>query len=542
MAMRPFISKGLLMGAGLAISAPAIVHAQANQAAGKIVLAAGAVQLVRGGSPVQAKMGMEVRPGDTIRTAPRSSAQLWLRDGGMISVREKSEFKLDSFNYKAGAPAGGMSQVSSVVKGGARFLTGAVGKANPKAVQVNTRVATIGIRGTGYDLIDCVDQCFEENGNLAKSGLYGSVYEGSISVTNEAGETSVLTTESFFLAERQASLIKLPAQPTFLSEPTPAEGSGKSTSEVAAVDLPVDAPSTETAQTNRAADEKIASIPMPPPQQADSLTTPAESFSQVSLGNGVPVATPPGGLTFLSAEYNPLTGEQNIENVAPGLLVQYSDGKVSSITAPLFPSFPGYVIRGYSATFKEGGADAGVIAWGRWADGTALIGAWSGTTESPSPIPLTADQGFHWIVGEAATSLPGPGIYDFKLIGATTPTETRVDAKGGWIVTGGNLTADIANARLSGSMTLYLAREDGYGYFDLNFASTAALAAGKATPISTSVLRANGSAPICTAVCEGIGRILLMGNAPEKPASHAGMTYNFNTGDYLVMGAAAFGR
>jgi hypothetical protein len=209
---------------------------------------------------------------------------------------------------------------------------------------------------------------------------------------------------------------------------------------------------------------------------------------------------------------------------------------------PLFPNFPGYVIQGYSARFREGGADAGVLAWGRWADCSLLIGSWSGTAAAPKTVTLTDAQGFHWVVGEAAKSLPSPGVYTFKLIGATSPTEARVDAQSGWSVTGGSLTADITNARLSGNMTLYLVRDEGYGYFNMDFASTGGLSAGTATPISTSVTRLNGSAPLCTAVCDGIGRVFLYGNDAAKPASHAGMTYNFNTGDYLVMGAAAFAR
>lgn len=543
MGMTPMSRLLAFGGVSLCMAAPVAVYAQANQPAGKIVLAAGAVQIVRGGTPVQAKMGMDIRPGDTVRTAPKSTAQLWLRDGGMISVREKSEFRLDSFNYKPGAPPSSMTSVASVVKGGARFLTGAVGKANPKAVTVNTRVATIGIRGTGYDLIDCVDQCFEENGAAAKPGLYGSVYEGTILVTNEAGETNVLTTENFFIAERQASLIKLPVQPSFLAEPAPVEGGGKSTSEVAAVDVPVDVPSSETMQVSQVATEKVAEIPMPPPQQADSLTTPQTVYSQVGLGNGAALASSASaGFTLISAEYNPSDGQQNIENAVSGLRVSYTGTQVSSMTVPLFPNFPGYVIRGYTATFREGGADAGVLAWGRWADGSLLIGNWSGSAAAPKTVTLTAEQGFHWIVGETATSLPGNGVYTFNLIGATTPTEARVGALAGWSVTAGTLTADVPNARLSGNMTLYLARDEGYGYFNLDFASTSQLKAGSPTAISTSVTRLNGSAPLCTAVCDGIGQVLLYGNLAGKPASHAGMTYNFNTGDYLVMGAAVFAR
>lgn len=528
--------------AAFASLAPIVASAQQAPAAGRIVLAAGAVQIVRGGAPQQAKMGAEIRPGDTIRTAPKSSAQLWLRDGSMVSVREKSEFRLDTFNYRPGAPASGVASAASVLKGGARFLTGAVGKTNPKAVQVNTRVATIGIRGTGYDVIDCVDQCFEENGTPAKPGLYGSVYEGVILVTNESGDTDVLKTQSFYIASKQAALLQLPNQPSFLAEPATTEGSGQSTSEVEPVDVPIDAPSGEETQVNQLPSDKIANIPAPPPQQPDTLTTPQIVYSETGLGNGVAPAATGKGYVLISAEYNPATGEQNVQNLIQNATLATTAQQIDAIKVPLFPSFPGYVIRGYTASFKEGGSDAGILAWGRWADGTALIGRWSGTTAAPTPISLTAAQGFHWIIGEPASSLPGTGVYRFDLFGATTPTETRVDAQLGWSITKGSLTADITNARLSGQMTLYLAREEGYGFFNMDFASSSAVTAGGATSIATAVTRLNGSATLCTLACSGIGEVLFFGNDPAKPASHAGMTYNFNTGNYLVEGAAVFKR
>jgi hypothetical protein len=104
------------------------------------------------------------------------------------------------------------------------------------------------------------------------------------------------------------------------------------------------------------------------------------------------------------------------------------------------------------------------------------------------------------------------------------------------------MTADLNVGRLSGNLTLYLAREEGYGYFDLGFQSRGALVAGSGVSLATAVTRLNGSATICTAVCDGVGQILFFGNDPAKLASHAGLTYNFNTGEYLVEGAAVFKR
>jgi len=411
-----------LSTAGLLMMAPSIVFAQAAQPAGRLVLASGAVQVIRAGATLQGKMGIEIRPGDTIRTAPKSRAQLWLRDGSMVSIREKSEYRLDAYSYRPEAPASGASNVSSIVKGGARFLTGALAQANPKAVQVNTRVATIGIRGTGYDLIDCVDQCFDDAGVAVKPGLYGSVYEGLIVVTNDAGESDVLKTQSFYISDKQSRLVQLPTQPSFLSEPATSEGSGKSTSDVEPIDVPVDAPAVGTSQVSTVPADKIANIPAPPPQQIDTLTTPEKILSGPGAGNNVALPAAAANYTLMSAEYNPAKAEQNVQNVIKNVSISSTANQIDMIKAPLFPNFPGYVIRGYTARFQEGGSDNGTIAWGRWADGTALIGGWSGTVASPTPISLTEAQGFHWIIGEPARTLPSSGVYTFNLIGATVPT------------------------------------------------------------------------------------------------------------------------
>ncbi|MEY3658135.1 MAG: hypothetical protein RL425_896 [Pseudomonadota bacterium] len=528
--------------AGLLALAPTLAFAQAGQPAGRLVLATGAVQVIRAGATLQGRMGVEIRPGDTIRTAPKSRAQLWLRDGSMVSIRDNSEYRLDAYSYRPEAPASGASNVSSIVKGGARFLSGALAKANPKAVQVNTRVATIGIRGTGYDLIDCIDQCFDEAGVAAKPGLYGSVYEGLIVVTNDAGQSEVLKTQSFYIAGQQNGLLLLPTQPNFLAEPVTSEGSGKSTTDVEPVDVPVDAPAVGTSQVSTVPSDKIANIPAPPPQQIDTLTTPEVILSGPGAGNNIALSATAANYTLMSAEYNPATREQNVQNIIKNVNVSSTAGQIDMIKAPLFPNFPGYVIRGYTARFQEGGSDNGTIAWGRWADGTALIGGWSGTVASPTPISLTASQGFHWIIGEPARTLPSAGIYTFSLIGATIPTETRADSQLGWSVTGGSLTADLTNAKISGQMTLYLARSEGYGYFDMKFGSNGTIAAGIPTQLDINVTRLNGSASICTASCGGVGQLLFFGNDPARPAQQAGMTYNFNIDTYLVAGAAAFRR
>lgn len=521
---------------------PLSAQAQAVASAGRIVLAAGSVQLVRGGAVSPARGGLDLRAGDVIRTAPGSSAQLWFQDGGMVAVREKSEFRIESYSYSKDARPASMSNVTTLVKGGARVMTGAIAKANPDAIKVNTRVATIGIRGTGFDLLDCIDQCFQDTGALANPGLYGAVYEGQVVITNQAGESDLLVSQVFYVASAVSPVVRLPVQPNFLAEPAAEGGMGKSTEAVEAPDAPIEAPAAPVQIVQSAPVETVAQVRLPPPQQADVLSVPTVIFNKTDQGNGSPLDSTVSSLSFQSAEYNPVTSERNVENFIRGMKATYTDGNLVAVTYPPIPNFLGYVIKGYTARQLEGGSDQSVVAWGRWADGTLLIGGWSGSPNRITPLTLNANQGFHWLVGDTSKTLPTGGVYEFNLIGATVPTEARADAAGGWAVTGGKLTADLLAAKLSGTLNLYLNRDQLYGFFDMKFNSTSALVAGSQIGIATAVDRTGGSINICTATCNGLGTVMFYGNNPAKPASHVGMSYDFNTGDYFVQGVAVFNR
>ncbi len=543
----------LLVSAAL-LSQPVAVQAQATAAAGRFVMALGAVQIQRGKAILQARNGTEIRQGDTIRTAPGSSAQIWLSDGTMVAIRERSEYRLDSYQdrQQANSDGGGaMGLISSIVKGGARMLTGAIGKANPSSVKVNTRVALIGIRGTGFDLVDCQDQCVDE-GNQAASGLYGTVFEGQISVTNENGSENSDTGETFFLASRNAAVIRLDRQPSFLAEPVGLTGGGQPTGDVQPPDVPASVPPAPAPRESMQVEVRniVGEVPATPPQQADALAVPTVTFNDAGKGDATPVNPSAASITLVTAEYNPRTGERNVTNYLSPVQLGYTNGQVTKITNRV-ATFTGYVIQGYTARQMEGGSDQAVVTWGRWADGTALIGSWSGELPNPTALTLETHQGLHWMVGET-TRIPVPtGSYSFGLIGATTPTETRANALGGWAVTGGNLVADLNTAKLTGNLDLFASRTDGYGYFAMTFAGDLANAKASwnasqsANPVNlaTAVNKLTGSLGLCTSTCNGIGQALFYGNDANKPASHAGITYDFNTGQgYLVQGVAVFGR
>jgi hypothetical protein len=108
---------------------------------------AGAYATNAGQQRILAK-GMEINQGDTIITEA-GRTQIRFSDGGYISLQPNTEFKVDEYSYD-GKTDGSEKGFFSLVKGGLRAITGAVGRVNKTAYRVNTPVATIGIRGTEF--------------------------------------------------------------------------------------------------------------------------------------------------------------------------------------------------------------------------------------------------------------------------------------------------------------------------------------------------------------------------------------------------------
>jgi|GEM_PF-5277746 len=92
-----------------------------------------------------------VRQGDTLNTSENGGAQVKFNDGAQIALRRDSSLKIDEYKWE-GEEDGSEKAVMSLVKGGFRTITGAIGKTNKSNYRVSTPFATIGIRGTHYAL------------------------------------------------------------------------------------------------------------------------------------------------------------------------------------------------------------------------------------------------------------------------------------------------------------------------------------------------------------------------------------------------------
>lgn len=131
-----------------------------------------------------------VEAGDVLATEKDSYAQINFADGSQATLRPNSKLKIEAFQFKEAEPAAD-SLVMRLVKGGLRTVTGLIGKrGNQDAYKIGTTTATIGIRGSSGDTLECSGGCpgTTPTSDKLKPGAYHATYIGVYVMTNEQGE------------------------------------------------------------------------------------------------------------------------------------------------------------------------------------------------------------------------------------------------------------------------------------------------------------------------------------------------------------------
>ena len=113
---------------------------------GRFTYVAGSVQVLSQGGFRQATAGMEVNPGDTIVTERDGMAQLTMVDKARLSLRSSSRMVIENYPRAESDPPGA---VLNLVRGTLRTFTTLLTSPNAARYQMRTRVATVGIRGSG---------------------------------------------------------------------------------------------------------------------------------------------------------------------------------------------------------------------------------------------------------------------------------------------------------------------------------------------------------------------------------------------------------
>lgn len=160
----------------------------AVQASAKMVGVQGEVFAVDGaGARRRLVDGGPVYPGEIVETARGSQGVLAFRDETRITLGSQTRFRVDNFVFDD-RNAGEGRFLATILRGSVRALTGLIAKTNTRNVGFSTATATIGIRGTGFDVM-CTGPCAGEPGD-PNAGLTLWTWLGSIEV-GQGGQTAL---------------------------------------------------------------------------------------------------------------------------------------------------------------------------------------------------------------------------------------------------------------------------------------------------------------------------------------------------------------
>lgn len=209
----------------------------APEQAGRVLVAAGAVTDVDSGGHARTLAdGDAVYAGDTIRTAAGAYASLNFEDGGEVILRPATELQIQRYHFDAAAhdpsdsggqrpdaapgaaPTAPENAVFDLAKGGLRAVSGLIGHVQHDDYALQTPTATLGIRGTAYDVRYCRDDCADEaeQGVAPDNGLYASVSQGAIALRNDAGESLTAAGQSAHVIGRGVLARRLAGLPAAL--------------------------------------------------------------------------------------------------------------------------------------------------------------------------------------------------------------------------------------------------------------------------------------------------------------------------------------
>lgn len=458
-------------------------YAFALTPAGKIDFAFGtATATGADGTTRPLKKGTKVYTGDAITTTD-GRVQIRFSDGAYVALQPNTLFKVDQYAYE-GKSDGKEKGSFSLVKGGLRTITGAIGKVNKQNYEVRTPTATIGIRGTGY------------SADSDERGTTVSVHTGLVSVSNQGGTITLGKGQSTFVPTQQSS--------------------PQMTDQQAAADQIL----AERKQQEELEQQTQTERPL------DTQTVNAAGDQRAPTGESLP-------LTQLTS--GPTSGQ----GYFLGLVDRYTESEAPPLTDATL-NFSGNLLTAYSTPFslmtvkrsvgstsqvQDAGWD-GTIGWGRW--GGEVTTAWlnNGTVSDSS----TSYEDIHYFFGKLASAdalaLRQDKTVRYDLAGATRPTTS---VSGSDTVTLGTLSGNahaIANFSATATMTLHgtvFTEVANYALSDFG-----AMSIGNQATFSTS------SAP------SGSPSLNVQGAFIGARAERLGITYSIMDGGANTTGAATF--
>jgi hypothetical protein len=355
--------------------------------AGRVNFVSGKVEAIAAdGSRRTLTKGELVNSGERLETN-KGRVQIRFTDGSFVSLQPNTVFGLDNYAFNKAKPEDG-SLLFNFIRGSMRTVSGAIGKTNRANYKVQTPVATIGIRGTGYAATQ------EPNGRLLLS-----VSNGVVNLSNNFGSSNVNAGQTFQVQTGQAP------------NAAPAGTSVNARANTPENDNQQNAENTDNSQK-------------PDLAMGDQVSADGNPLfaSFIQLSDGIPRLSSFGSL---------LNGESGVK-IYPNVVGLYSDlsengQKVGNLVGLIGTEFTGDDSAGKVLLNTRNGLQSlnftnvqqiGSLSFGEWTNGKAsIVNSYLGSSEQ---LNLTARQFMPYIVGTTAEKSLGNNMkFSYVLAGAT---------------------------------------------------------------------------------------------------------------------------
>lgn len=211
----------LLCGWGVACAAPV---------AATVTHLSGPLMVKRANNSVKIlAVRSELEVGDTLVTEKNTYAQLKFIDNSDLILKPGTTLRIDAFTFDPARPDAD-NAAFTLVDGGVRSVTGVLGKRSKERFALNTPAATITVHGTTFVVTYVAQAAGAAAGMPGPSlpgapalapGLYVSVIDGAINLTNPGGMQNFSAGQFGFTPSITKPPVIIPANPGMQFTPPP---------------------------------------------------------------------------------------------------------------------------------------------------------------------------------------------------------------------------------------------------------------------------------------------------------------------------------
>ena len=369
------------------------------------------------------RTGGEVGQQETVLVG-EGRAQLRFDDGGWVALQRRTIFELRQYDGRAD----GLT-VFSLLKGGARAITGLLAERQPANYRFETPNATIGIRGTSFQVTFCAQSC------NVPDGLYVTGGDGTIFVRNPAGEIDLTRGRTAYVANAQTP---------------PRESNVKPVAEAIQTVTPQTVAAASATSPGELRPGNFAYASGTGGYVGPFTTRTVSSFGLAGAISGTATGRAAGTLNgIFKSDSGSATGAgadggaTHTLNANTGSISVVLDGLQRPFSVTIVGS-DGSRLSATALNVPEIAQNDGTLFWGRWSNASLNFDINDPKRAATANGSATLAPGYlHYLVGVPVGSVPVAGSATYSFSGGTGSTSQAGSVGSG--VTAGTLTANFAS-------------------------------------------------------------------------------------------------